>query len=199
MLVYNQTGTPPTNATADAALGVTSPSSGGSCILSSQNGICDPYQLAFDSSNDLYVGGGRVLEFATPITNDQNAIAVFGQPNFTTIDTSCGPANVLCSGGGVAIDAGGNLIVADTTGNRIVEFTTPLQTENQSASLVLGQGLFNHTGANTAVPEFFAQPIQIAIDQTSARCIFTSPTRSITAYSAGTTPRHLPTVKPRTW
>jgi sugar lactone lactonase YvrE len=44
VLVYNQTGSPPTNATADAALGVTSPSNGSSCIISSQNGICNPYQ-----------------------------------------------------------------------------------------------------------------------------------------------------------
>jgi sugar lactone lactonase YvrE len=170
VLVYNQTGNPPTNATADAGLGVTSPGSSSSCISNGQNGICNPYQLAFDASNDLYVGGrtDRVLEFTTPITNDQNAIAVFGQPNFTSIDTSCGPANVLCSAEGVAIDGSGNLLVGDTSGNRVMEFTTPLQSENQSASLVLGQGMFNHTGANTAVPEFLALPIQIAIDQTSS-------------------------------
>jgi sugar lactone lactonase YvrE len=170
VVVYNQTGTQPANATADEALGVTSPSNGSSCIINGQNGICNPYQLAFDASNDLFVGGrtDRVLEFTTPITNDQNAVAVFGQPNFTSIDTSCGPANVLCSSEGVAIDGSGNLLVGDTSGNRIMEFTTPLQSENQSASIVLGQGLFNHTGANTAVPEFFALPIQIAIDRTSS-------------------------------
>jgi sugar lactone lactonase YvrE len=167
VLVYNQSGTPPTNATADAALGVAGPSSGGSCILNSQNGICNPHQLAFDASNNLYVGTGRVLEFATPITNNENASAVFGQPNFTTIDTSCGAANVLCSADGVAIDASGNLLVGDTTGNRIMEFKTPLLTENESASLVLGQGGFNHLAANTAVPEFLALPIQIAIDRKS--------------------------------
>ena len=113
-----------------------------------------------------YVGGrtARVLEFATPITNDQNAIAVFGQANFTSIDTTCGSANVLCS--------------------RRVSRSTPAgicwwgyerqshhgihgaaETENQSASLVLGQDLFNHLQANTPVPEFLALPIQIAIDQ----------------------------------
>jgi NHL repeat len=124
----------------------------------------------FDASNDLYVGGrtDRVLEFATPITNDQNAIAIFGQASFTSNDTSCGPANVLCSSEGVAVDGSGNLLVGDTSGNRIMEFTTPLQTENQSAALALGQGLFNHIAANTAVPEFLALPIQIAIDQSSS-------------------------------
>ncbi|MFZ2063278.1 MAG: hypothetical protein WAU82_19880 [Candidatus Binatus sp.] len=169
VLVYNQTGTPPTNATADAALGVPSPSSSSSCIINAQNGICNPYQIAFDASNDLYVGGrtARVLEFTTPITNNQNAIAVFGQANFTSIETTCSSANVLCSSEGVAIDASGNLLVGDTSGNRIMEFTAPLETENQSASLVLGQNLFSHLQANTPVPEFLALPIQIAIDQKS--------------------------------
>ena len=169
VLVYNQTGTPPTNATADAALGVPSPSSSSSCIINAQNGICNPYQLAFDASNDLYVGGrtARVLEFTTPIANNQNAIAVFGQANFTSIETTCSSANVLCSSEGVAIDASGNLLVGDTSGNRIMEFTAPLETENQSASLVLGQDLFSHLQANTPVPEFLALPIQIAIDQKS--------------------------------
>lgn len=169
VLVYNQTGTPPTNATADAALGVPSPSSSSSCIINAQNGICNPYQLAFDASNNLYVGGrtARVLEFTTPITDNQNAIAVFGQPNFTSIETSCSSANVLCSSEGVAIDASGNLLVGDTSGNRIMEFTAPLETENQSASLVLGQDLFSHLQANTPVPEFLALPIQIAIDRKS--------------------------------
>ncbi len=169
VLVYNQTGTPPTNATANAALGVPSPSGSSSCIINAQNGICNPYQLAFDASNDLYVGGrtARVLEFTTPITNNQNAIAVFGQANFTSIDTTCSSANVLCSSEGVAIDASGNLLVGDTSGNRIMEFTAPLETENQSASLELGQDLFSHLQANTPVPEFLALPIQIAIDQKS--------------------------------
>ncbi len=169
VLVYDQPGTPPTNATADAALGVPSPSDSSSCIINSQNGICNPYQLAFDASNDLYVGGrtARVLEFTTPITNNQNAIAVFGQANFTTTNTTCSSANVLCSSEGVAIDASGNLLVGDTSGNRIMEFTAPLETENQSASLVLGQDLFSHLQANTPVPEFLALPIQIAIDQKS--------------------------------
>ena len=169
VLVYNQTGTPPTNATADAGLGVPSPSSSSSCIINSQNGICNPYQLAFDASNDLYVGGrtARVLEFTTPITDNQNAIAVFGQANFTSTDTTCSSANVLCSSEGVAIDASGNLLVGDTSGNRIMEFTAPLETENQSASLVLGQDLFSHLQANTPVPEFLALPTQIAIDRKS--------------------------------
>jgi sugar lactone lactonase YvrE len=170
VLVYNQPGTPPTNATADAALGVPSPSDSSSCIINSQNGICNPYQLAFDASNDLYVGGrtARVLEFTTPITNNQNAIAVFGQANFTTTDTTCSSANVLCTSEGVAIDASGNLLVGDTSGNRIMEFTAPLETENQSASLELGQDLFSHLQANTPLPQFLALPIQIAIDQKSS-------------------------------
>ena len=112
--------------------------------------------------------GIRVLEFTTPITNNQNAMAVFGQPNFTAIGTPCGAANVLCSAAGVAIDASGNLLVGDTSGNRIMEFTAPLETENQSASLELGQDLFSHLQANTPLPQFLALPIQIAIDQKSS-------------------------------
>src|SRR5208282_2921940 len=97
------------------------------------NDLCEPSGVAVDASGDLYVadnGNSRVLEYSTPLTNGATANTVFGQgDSFTSSDcnfggTSASPGS-LCGPSGAAVDASGNLYVADTTNNRVLKYKTP--------------------------------------------------------------------------
>src|SRR5208282_517592 len=113
------------------------------------NDLCEPSGVALDASGDLYVadnGNSRVLEYSTPLTNGASANMVFGQggsptSNGCNSDTEGGnpTANDLCYPYGVAVDAAGNLYVADTSNNRVLEYNAPL-TNGATANLVFGQG-----------------------------------------------------------
>ena len=52
-----------------------------------QNGLCEPYGIAFDSKGNLAVAdyeNSRTMAFKPPFTNGQNAVGVLGQPDFVT-------------------------------------------------------------------------------------------------------------------
>jgi sugar lactone lactonase YvrE len=106
-------------------------------------GFVGPYALAFDSSHDLWVAdsyGNRVLEFKAPFSTGEAASLVIGQPSFTTLapaTTSTG----LDTPNGLAFDPSGNLWVADSSHDRILEFKAPFST-GEAASLVIGQPSF---------------------------------------------------------
>jgi secreted PhoX family phosphatase len=108
--------------------------------------LSTPEGLAFDSSGDLWVvdsGSYRILEFMPPFTNDENASLVIGQPNLTTggSSDSTPTASNLNLPEGISFDGSGNLWVADTLDNRVLEFTAPFS-DGESASVVLGQDNF---------------------------------------------------------
>ena len=76
----------------------------------------------------------RVLEYNNPLTNT-TADTVFGQGGdftFAACDYDTGgegkpsSANDLCSPSGVAVDGSGDLYVADTLNNRLLEYDQPL-------------------------------------------------------------------------
>jgi sugar lactone lactonase YvrE len=95
-----------------------------------------PLGVAVAPAGELYVadpGNDRVLEFDRPL---RSAVAdrVFGHANFTTGGTPFpslrGPlppvtASTLHDPQAVAVDAEGNLYVADTADNRVLEFDRP--------------------------------------------------------------------------
>lgn len=103
-----------------------------------------PSALAVDGSGGLFVAdreNNRVLWFADPFGTDQRADRVFGQPDFNSCSSNNGgiSARSLNRPEGVAVDARGNLYVADTRNHRILRYDTPLASDTV-ADAVWGQG-----------------------------------------------------------
>src|SRR4029077_16340311 len=93
----------------------------------------NPYGVAIDKSSTphhLYVAdtsNNRVLGWnnAASFTNGQPADLVFGQPDFQSSAASSSTGSSMYAPQGVGVDAHGNLYVADTTDNRVLEFNAP--------------------------------------------------------------------------
>ena len=146
----------------------------------SRGALGGPTSVALDTAADLYVTdayNNRVLEYFKPLVppgaggvGDTTPDLVFGQPNFTT--ASCGSGlNALCFNtfgttlpfsnippyaqpgtGGIGVDGSGNLYVADTENNRVVEYNAPL-TSQPTADLVFG-GTCEPAPAVTVMPPY---------------------------------------------
>jgi sugar lactone lactonase YvrE len=133
--------------------------------------LCDPLGMATDAADNLYVVdalGGRVLSYANPITHDDIADLVLGEPDFTT-DTFCngGPTSpsdsFFCGVGGIAIDSGGNLYLGDGSNNRVLAFDAPLST-GMAAARELGQIDFVHATINFQDGRSMQLPSGVAVD-----------------------------------
>ncbi|HSU90177.1 MAG TPA: choice-of-anchor D domain-containing protein, partial [Sporolactobacillaceae bacterium] len=135
----------------------------------SANTLCSPGGLAIDGSGNLYVAdvnNSRVLEFNQPITaptgatgaGDTIADRVFGQGatgiTFTTnaCASSTAPpppsATGACRPAGLSVDIAGDLFIADSFNNRVLEYNQPLAAVNAqtgagdvTADRVFGQGI----------------------------------------------------------
>jgi uncharacterized protein (TIGR03437 family) len=119
-----------------------------------------PIALALDPSTNppaLYVAdtnNNRVLGFrnATSFANGQAADIVIGQPDMKTT-LPAGPSTSRTTGlaapTGLAVDAKGNVYVADSFNNRVLRFPQPFtQTSTQLPDIVIGQTSFATGGAN---------------------------------------------------
>lgn len=98
------------------------------------------------------LGNCRVLLYDAPFTTNESASVVLGQTGFSA-QTNCGQ-NTESSAStigpeGLAMDAAGNLYVADPNYCRVVVFKPPF-TNGMNASLVLGQSGFAVPQGNCA-------------------------------------------------
>jgi sugar lactone lactonase YvrE len=124
--------------------------------------LCSPEGIAVDANGNLYVadaGNNRVLEYTTPFSvctsfpcvTGAAANLVFGQgSSFTSSTANNGgvSATSLSDPLGVAVDAGGNLYVADSANNRVLEYNTPLTTDTIADSVFGQGGLFTTNNYN---------------------------------------------------
>ena len=91
------------------------------------NVLLSPVGITFDSGN-LWVDDsldGRVLAFAPPFTDGENASVVIGRPDFASggaLSITPTTQSGLRFPQGIAFDQSGNLWVADSHNNRVVEF-----------------------------------------------------------------------------
>jgi sugar lactone lactonase YvrE len=119
--------------------------------------LCNPSSAALDAAGNIYIadaGNNRVLEFAPagipPTASDAIASRAYGQAGIADFaDTVCATSShAMCNPGGVALDGSGDLLVADTGNNRVIEIDAPLA-GTQDASRVFGQGGdFTASGCN---------------------------------------------------
>ena len=123
-------------------------------------GLFNPQSVAVDRSvtpNRLYVadaGNHRVLAWHSiaALKSGSAADLVIGQADFLSWEAQCDNAaatgSTLCIPSGIAVDAAGNLYVADFGNNRVLEYDSPFTTDTQP-DLVFGQeGSFTSTGCN---------------------------------------------------
>ena len=116
-------------------------------------GLNLPTGVALDAAGNLYVadyGNNRVLEYNAPLVNGAPPARVFGQPDFISAAANASglSASSLSSPSGVALDGQGNLYVADSINQRVLEYDTPL-TGGTMADRVFGQPGFSSSAANT--------------------------------------------------
>jgi DNA-binding beta-propeller fold protein YncE len=153
VLVFNVATSTITNGeNAVNVLGQTSFTSSTAAI--SQNGLYNPYGLAYDPTHsNLFVADGdnaRVMVFnvaTSTITNGENAVNVLGQTSFTssiatTTQGGLGGINQALTLGpfGVAYDSTNNhLFVTDTYNSRVVEYTFVTIVTPSVASGMVGQ------------------------------------------------------------
>jgi len=155
------------DATADFVYGQGGGFTTRSCNPSGANAttLCNPSAVAVDGAGDIYIadaGNSRVLEFAQagnpPSASDAIASRAYGQGSVSDFsDTQCADGvagdpsasnHGMCTPGGVAIDTLGDLLIADTGNNRVIEIDAPLG-GTQNASRVFGQGAdFTASGCN---------------------------------------------------
>jgi sugar lactone lactonase YvrE len=131
----------------------------------SATSLRNPAAVALDGAGNIYIadsGNNRVLEFAKagnpPVASDALANRSYGQGAVSDFsDTQCadgvGPDpspsdHGMCNPGGVALDMTGNLFIADSSNNRVLEIDAPLE-GTQDATRVFGQaGNFTASGCN---------------------------------------------------
>jgi sugar lactone lactonase YvrE len=163
VLVYNN---PNGDFTADAVIGQADMTSAVSSAASSTRFGGGDSGLALDSSGRLYlaigIGDSRVLRFTPPFTNGMAADLVIGQADFSSTALAT-TATGLVSPVGVALDPGGNLLVADYNNNRVMRYAAPLSSA-MAATGVLGQTDFvTGSGGTSATKMSF--PIGLAFDR----------------------------------
>jgi uncharacterized protein (TIGR03437 family) len=159
-------------AMASAVWGQSNFAAHGSLPQGSASTMAGPGGLSVDGSGHLYVSvpaENRVLVFPLSITLGGAAINVIGQPDFTTTTANTGvfpltSANTLAAPSEVKVDLSGNLFVADTGDNRVLEFPA----NSKTATKVWGQSDFVSNGANQLKPSSIRFPYKIAIDYSNA-------------------------------
>lgn len=131
-----------------------------------------PAGVAVDPLGRLYVAdpfNNRVLEYNHPTPANTNANAVFGQGgnlsgNLCNFNSGChdpgcaATAQSLCGPTAVTTDGAGDVYIADTANNRVLQYIAPLMT-GETPSVVIGQETFAGVLSST-----LCQPQGVAVD-----------------------------------
>ena len=139
-----------------------------------QTGMNDPRGVAFDGTNSrLFVAqttGNRITMYdVAAITDGENAVSVFGQPDYTTITAGTTRFNLSGPIGVLSDPARNRLYVLETNNNRVVTYDTTVKIGNgMLANSVLGQTTFTAVTAATTQAGMNA-PRGLAYDSANTR------------------------------
>jgi len=120
----------------------------------------------------LYVadsGNNRVLRYPRPVSQGGRITpdAVIGQPDFTSSASAAVSGSTLNSPGGLALSSDGNLFVADTGNNRVLEYAAGAG-NGASAVRVYGQpSMFSGVRQSQVSPQTLWAPQGVAVDAAS--------------------------------
>jgi uncharacterized protein (TIGR03437 family) len=161
-------GPPASAASATAVWGQANFATGSVASQASAGSMNSPAGVSVDSNGNLYVAvpnDNRVLQFSTATTLGGSAKNVWGQSDFVTTSANTGSFPLASATGlsgpeDVKLDANGDIFVADTGNNRVLEFPVNARTAN----LVWGQNDFTSNGPNQIKPGSINYPFQMAID-----------------------------------
>ncbi|TLX93406.1 MAG: hypothetical protein E6K91_08710, partial [Thaumarchaeota archaeon] len=151
--------------------------------------INSPLGIAFDKDGNLWVadsGSYRILRFNAPFSDNQDASLVLGHQDFTTGGEGVASgASSFRDPYGITFDSQGNLWVADSGNNRVLEFVPPF-TNDQNASLLLGQTSFNAGAIDSAghTINSLYQPHGMAFDKYGNLWVVDSANNRILAYKS---------------
>jgi sugar lactone lactonase YvrE len=147
-----------------------------------------PNSVAVDADGNLFVSDPknfRVLLFRAPLTDGMAATKVFGQADFERVTVPTTPtANNLYEPSGLALDAAGNLYVADSGYNRVLIFRDAVNGDT-TADVVIGQGgsfttATENNGGISASSLFF--PLRLAVDNTGNLYVSDTGNNRVLAY-----------------
>lgn len=139
----------------------------------SQSSVTFPGDVTYDSvHNRLFViqsSGSRVTVFdVTTISDNQNAVNVLGQPNFTSSTAVTTQAGVNTPGFGAYDSVNNRLFVSDYGSARILVYDTATIADGENAVNVLGQPNFTSSTAATTQAGVNA-PFGLVYDSTNNR------------------------------
>jgi sugar lactone lactonase YvrE len=152
---------PPFTTGMSASLVIGQPNFTSNATGTTSSTFTEPTSIAFDSNGDLWAAdpqNNRVLEFQKPFTTGMSASLVLGQSSFTSASHATTKNSfALGDNAGIAFDSSGNLWITDVVNNRVLEFTPPFSND-QNASLVLGQVNFTTNTLNSPSASSLYQP-----------------------------------------
>jgi uncharacterized protein (TIGR03437 family) len=135
----------------------------------SRTSLSSPRGIALDAGGNLYVadsGNNRVLRYPRPVDQSGRITPdlVIGQANFTSSISAAVSAFSLNTPAGIALDADGNLFVADSGNNRVLEFPP----NGTAAIRVFGQpGFTSGTPSNIPSAQTLTTPQGVFVDASS--------------------------------
>ncbi len=152
----------------------------------SANSLNNPYGVAVDSSDNLYVAdylNNRVLFYPSGSTT---ATRVYGQNGSFTTNVSGVSATGLNGPNRVVLDSGGNLYVADSLNNRVLFYpsgsTTATRVYGQGGSFTTGIPNNGGISANS-----LDQPLEVVLDSSGNLYVADSFNNRVLFYPSGST------------
>jgi hypothetical protein len=164
----------------------------------SETSLCDPEKIALDTSvasMRLYVVDGdnnRVLVYDSPRSSDTTADLVIGQSTMSSGGCGAGLSG-LCDPRGIAVDALGNLYVADNDNDRIVQYNLP-RTTDTVGDRVYGQSSANGTSCNAGglSASSLCSPDGVAVDAVGSLYVADTSNNRVIIYLSNNRPTATP-------